>query len=686
MYMVDIDKQGEFPPNPEITATSPADVLVIDVGAQYRRRFYWELAEGGFRSDMISYTFDEDNPGETPQLDVDWITQNYKAVHISGGGGSVDDGKTPPLPTELLDGRIAVWGNCLGAQLITEAMGGKVEEATSDGKTLAEYGQRKVSITDDSVIYPGVSSARVHMSHGYGITAVPEDFRITAMSGDQPASIESADGRVVATLFHPEVRDTIGGNEMMRRFLESAGVEPDPDYSGDVALNEYLMEQERSIAEKLESGARIEGFLSGGVDSMVAAGMVAKVARELDRLDQVRFTYVDNGHMRVEDDNAVDFAISQGIPVTKINAAERFFSEQVELENTETGEVFTAGPLTEEADPEIKRAIHGIVFARIAAEIIAQTEEEFGQEVYFVQGSNESDAVSSGRGSSKKIKSHHNIKFMEPLREAGRLIEPLMGIYKHHVRQAAEDRYGMPEEIASRQPFPGPGFAPRISVNAEGILLPVEHDDQYRLDKLLEEKTDGAVAGTLVRSPAKYVGNKGDGRRVGDGVFLSGLAGWGIVDTASAAVTDAFADVTRTFYAPTPIEYVAGVVTRDNPSFTARLREDEELKRFLMAESDIDKYVSQHYVASLGVDLEGSGFPTLALRLFITGDNLDQIMVRRTGKSYETFVEGKAGIPGVNIPTAGFWNVFNGLQIETKNHGRVVYDTTHKPPGSTELE
>lgn len=670
----------------EQDAAPKADVLIIDVGAQYRMRFYWELAELGIRADMVSYTYDSKNPDEAPVLDVDAIKQNYRAVHITGGGGSVDDGKTPPLPLELLDGSIAVWGNCLGAQLITQAMGGKVGKYDSDGAPLAEYGQRIVTVTKDSQIFDGQQTAAVHMSHGYGILEVPPGFQETSRSGSQVASIESSDGQIVATLFHPEVRDTIGGTEMMRRFLTAAGVEAGHDYDADKALRAELEIQKASIREKLLDGAKIMGFLSGGIDSMVACTIAFEVAKELDRVDSLEFTYVDNGHMRLEDEQAVDYAISQGMPVKKIDASERFFNERVELENTATDQVFTAGPLINESDPEIKRAIQGTVFARIANEIIAEAQAGFGGKVYFIQGSNEADAVSSGRGSSSKIKSHHNIKFMEPLRAAGKLIEPLLNMYKHHIRTLAESYYHMPEDIARRQPFPGPGLGPRIVVNPKGELLPTEPKQQQELNELLADLTNGRIKGFLVRSVAKYVGNKGDTRSLGDGVFLTGPADWKVIDLASSKATDHFADVTRSFYVPDGITYIGGSVTADNRHFTERLRYEEEIKRQLMLETGIDPYVSQHYVASIGVDLDGSRQPSLGLRLFITGDHTDEVRVRRTGKSYETFVDGKAAVAGVNVPELAFVSLLAQLRDRKKYHGKIIYDTTHKPPGSTELE
>jgi len=78
---------------------------------------------------------------------------------------------------------------------------------------------------------------------------------------------------------------------------------------------------------------------------------------------------------------------------------------------------------------------------------------------------------SSVKGPSQTIKSHHNVGGL-PERMKLKLIEPLRDLFKDEVRRIGRD-LGMPEEILSRQPFPGPGLAVRIlgEVTPERVAL-----------------------------------------------------------------------------------------------------------------------------------------------------------------------------------------------------------------------
>jgi GMP synthase (glutamine-hydrolysing) len=77
----------------------------------------------------------------------------------------------------------------------------------------------------------------------------------------------------------------------------------------------------------------------------------------------------------------------------------------------------------------------------------------------------------SFKGPSATIKSHHNVGGL-PERMALRLVEPLRELFKDEVRELGR-LLEVPDEILSRQPFPGPGLAIRIlgTVTAERLAI-----------------------------------------------------------------------------------------------------------------------------------------------------------------------------------------------------------------------
>src|SRR5438552_12840 len=177
--------------------------------------------------------------------------------------------------------------------------------------------------------------------------------------------------------------------------------------------------------------------LSGGVDSAGAAALVHKAVG-----DQLTCVFVDHGLLRAGEAEQVetDYVKATGIKLHVVEAADRFLAA-----------------LAGVTDPEDKRKIIGREFIR-AFEAAAR---EIADVRFLVQGTLYPDVVESGGGTgTANIKSHHNVGGL-PDDLAFELVEPLRTLFKDEVR-AIGVRLGLPEAMAWRHPFPGPGLAVRI--------------------------------------------------------------------------------------------------------------------------------------------------------------------------------------------------------------------------------
>ncbi len=441
-------------------------VIVVDYGSQYTQLIARVVRELGYYSQVVQY--DED-------VDVSQIG----AVILSGGPASVYEKDAPKLPKwfDKYDGKVL--GICYGMQLVSHELGGVVEP----GK-VAEYGRTQIDIVSEDLIFSGIENQQtVWMSHGDHVSKLPKNFRITAKSKDGIIAAATDDRRFWLLQFHPEVRHTVGGRDIIGNFLSKiCGLSPNWN------LEDFVKQKIDELKKEL-SGKKVIAALSGGVDSSVACVLVHRAIGE-----NLLNVFVDHGLLRKNEENEVPRVFKQmlGLNLVKIDARDLFLEK-----------------LRGVTDPETKRKIIGEQFIRV----FEKQAKDYGA-THLVQGTIYSDVIESARSGKKTaaIKSHHNVGGL-PQQMNLQIVEPLRNLFKDEVRIVGEI-LGIPRSIIQRQPFPGPGLGVRIvgEITEERLRILKEADSVF-IETLKEtgwyEKSWQAFAVLL---PVRSVGVRGDQR------------------------------------------------------------------------------------------------------------------------------------------------------------------------------
>ncbi len=445
-------------------------VLILDFGAQYSRLIARRVREQNVYCEVLPHAAS----AETIR------SKNPIGIILSGGPNSVYAPGAPSVDPALFTLGIPVFGICYGCQLIAHMLGGKVEP---DGGA-REYGKAETIFDRKDKLFGKLPETSVTwMSHGDYISRLPEGFKPAATTAVCPtAAIACAEKRFYGVQFHPEVRHTQYGRELIRAFLfDVCGAK------GDWTVGDIRTEAIRKIREQVGDGTALLA-LSGGVDSSVAAALMAEAIG-----DKLTCVFIDHGLMRKNEGDEVEAAFSPWpIRFVRVDAEERFLSR-----------------LAGVTEPERKRKIIGAKFIRAFEE----EARKIGGADWLVQGTIYPDVIESGLGSSAVIKSHHNVGGLpEDIGFKG-IVEPLRMLFKDEVRALGRD-LGLPDAFVERQPFPGPGLAIRIigEITREKLDTLREADAIFR-----EELALSGVSGELsqyfaVLTSMRSVGVMGDGR------------------------------------------------------------------------------------------------------------------------------------------------------------------------------
>ncbi len=418
-------------------------ILILDFGGQYAQLIARRVREARVYSELIPY--------DTP---VEEIKRRHpEGIILSGGPCSVYEDGAPRVDGTLFDLGAPMLGICYGMQLMALALGGEVGAVQ-----IREYGRSDLRVMNHDGLFAGTpDEQKAWTSHGDAVFAAPEGFAVTAETPSVPiiAFEEPGKGRY-GVQFHPEVRHTDYGLEILKNFLFEA-CECKPDWTPVNIINDAV----EKIREQVGDARAICG-LSGGVDSSTAAMLVHRAIG-----DNLTCVFVDHGLLRHNEAEQVveAFGENSDVPLTHVNSSGRFLDK-----------------LAGVTDPEAKRKIIGEEFIRTFEEEAGNIEDA----KFLVQGTLYSDVIESGTRDAARIKSHHNVGGLPEVMDL-ELVEPLRNLFKDEVRVVAAE-LGMPERLVWRQPFPGPGLAIRVigEVTAERL------DILRRADAVLQDEIRAA--------------------------------------------------------------------------------------------------------------------------------------------------------------------------------------------------
>ncbi len=493
-------------------------IVIIDFGSQTTHLIHRRIKNFGINSIVVEpENFTLDN------------YPNLSGLILSGGPASVYSENNPDINLDFKDIDVPILGICYGWQLIAKKMDGKVVKENS------EYGPAQLQILKKSSLFSNVPEQKftVWMSHGDLVKKLPAGFEYLAKTDDiQAAAVVNKKHNIYGVQFHPEVQHTEHSLTIIEAFL--AKICHLKLSAPKINVDDVIASAKKELAQ---STGKIIAAVSGGVDSTVAAAIIAKAVGK--RLVPI---YCDNGLMRIGTKDQIQQIFHDHLDINPviIDCKKQFLQA-----------------LKGVSDPEKKRVIIGNLYI----DIFEQEAKKLESVEFLMQGTIYSDVVESkGSKHASKIKSHHNVGGL-PEQMSLKLIEPLRNFYKDEVKELGK-QLNLPTAVINRQPFPGPGHAIRIlgEVTAER-LAKQQQADQIVIEVLKETNHFTKVFQSFpVMTGAKTTAVKGDGRAYAELVGLRiydskdiMTAGWShlpysVLQKISTRIVNEVPDVSRVAY------------------------------------------------------------------------------------------------------------------------------------------
>lgn len=404
-------------------------IIVLDFGSQYTQLIARRLREQGVYTEILPFSAKvEEIKAKKP-----------KGIILSGGPASVYASDAYFCDEKIFKLKVPILGVCYGMQLIAHVFGAQVAPASHK-----EYGKAELSVTKTHPLFTDTPEKQtVWMSHSDLVKNLPNGFEAIATSENSPYCVFGDEKRKFYALqFHPEVQHSEFGTQILKNFAKYiCGCESTWN------MGSFAKTQIAKIKETV-GNKKVLCAVSGGVDSSVTAALLAAAIPQ-----NLILVFVDNGLLRTGEREQVEatFRAKLGVELVSIDASKIFLER-----------------LAGVTEPEKKRKIIGETFI----EIFEKEAKKHDNVKFLAQGTLYTDIIeSSVAGSSKTIKSHHNVGGL-PDWMSFELIEPLREIFKDEVRQLGLE-LGLSRELVFRHPFPGPGLAIRImgEVNTPSLEL-----------------------------------------------------------------------------------------------------------------------------------------------------------------------------------------------------------------------
>jgi GMP synthase (glutamine-hydrolysing) len=602
-------------------------IAVIDFGGQYAHLIATKIRRRGVLAEI-----------RQPEDPIEAFT-GYKGIIISGSPSLSSHGEDSSYTKAIYDLDVPILGFCFGHQEIAKHYGGEIVHG---GR---EWGHADLHLTGGHALFDGLASVEpVWMSHYDSVVSVGPDFRelgftVTGESEEHHhrfAAIGSDSLRRYGFQFHPEVDDTVHGDDMIANFvLEVCGCAP--TWSMDAFLDEQVDKVKAQVGDD-----SIFLLASGGVDSTVAAVLLGQALGS----ERLHLLHIDNGLMR-KGESAQVLDTFQELGLGK------------NLHFRDASEAFLSA-LDGVIEPEAKRRRIGDTFISVFQE----EAEKLGISHHLLgQGTIYPDTIETGgTRRADTIKTHHNrVPVIEEMIAAGKVVEPLAELYKVEVRELGE-RLGIPREALWRHPFPGPGLGVR-ALCSDGT----PDRDGFEIAEPAAAALAADFGLRCLLLPIRSVGVKADLRAYEHPALLSGDVPWSRLRAAVSTLTAQVPGINRCVWNlgpehPTSANPLAVGMTRERLDL---LREADHIVMEALSTSGLYDSVWQCPTVLLPVALGGERGETVVVRPVRSQRAMTAMPVELPAEVLDELREKILGLDGVS-----------GLLL----------DVTSKPPGTIEWE